>query len=220
MFGIADLARVSASGLGAQAFASPGPFLPPSGVRARGRRRASRYLRACRAFLPPRPGAMGLMPAARAFSGCRACPRPPCRLPACCAPAAPGRAARPGMRASAGGGGEGALWAPAARGAYACAAGAAGEPGARGTPSRTEPGESQRQRPRLGASPAWSRVQSGAGRAQGLQRTPLPRRPDKGPRPWAPDPAPRARPGPRTGPWPRDGAGPTSGARSGQDPPT
>ncbi|KAL0615816.1 Rho GTPase-activating protein 22 [Plecturocebus cupreus] len=34
---------------------------------------------------------MGLMPAARAFSGCRACPRPPCRLPACCAPAAPGR---------------------------------------------------------------------------------------------------------------------------------
>ncbi|XP_052589876.1 rho GTPase-activating protein 22 isoform X6 [Peromyscus californicus insignis] len=33
---------------------------------------------------------MGLMPAARAFSSCRACPRPPCRLPACCAPAAPG----------------------------------------------------------------------------------------------------------------------------------
>ncbi|XP_047410473.1 rho GTPase-activating protein 22 isoform X7 [Sciurus carolinensis] len=33
---------------------------------------------------------MGLMPAARAFSRCRACPRPPCRLPACCAPAAPG----------------------------------------------------------------------------------------------------------------------------------
>lgn len=32
------------------------------------------------------------MPAARAFSGCRACPRPPCRLPACCAPAAPGSA--------------------------------------------------------------------------------------------------------------------------------
>ncbi|XP_057590857.1 rho GTPase-activating protein 22 isoform X3 [Hippopotamus amphibius kiboko] len=30
------------------------------------------------------------MPAARASSGCRACPRPPCRLPACCAPAAPG----------------------------------------------------------------------------------------------------------------------------------
>lgn len=38
------------------------------------------------------PGrAMGLMPAARASSRCRACPRPPCRLPACCAPAAPGR---------------------------------------------------------------------------------------------------------------------------------
>nr|XP_040128545.1 rho GTPase-activating protein 22 isoform X7 [Ictidomys tridecemlineatus] len=33
---------------------------------------------------------MGLMPAARAFSRCRACPRPPCRLPACCSPAAPG----------------------------------------------------------------------------------------------------------------------------------
>ncbi|XP_044924925.1 rho GTPase-activating protein 22 isoform X10 [Mustela putorius furo] len=33
---------------------------------------------------------MGLMPAARAFSRCCACRRPPCRLPACCAPAAPG----------------------------------------------------------------------------------------------------------------------------------
>lgn len=41
---------------------------------------------------PPRRSAMGLMPAARASSGCRACPRPPCRLPACCAPAAPGSA--------------------------------------------------------------------------------------------------------------------------------
>ncbi|KAM5320926.1 rho GTPase-activating protein 22 isoform 2-T2 [Glossophaga mutica] len=33
---------------------------------------------------------MGLMPAARAFSGCRSCPWRCCRLPACCAPAAPG----------------------------------------------------------------------------------------------------------------------------------
>lgn len=87
---------VSASGVAFQALPSPGPFLPPFRVPARGGRRASRYLRACRAFLPPprrrARAAMGLMPAARAFSGCRACPRPPCRLPACCAPAAPGRA--------------------------------------------------------------------------------------------------------------------------------
>lgn len=124
MIEIAGLPRVSTLGSAFLAFASPGLFLPPSRVPARGGRaggrRASRYLRACRAFLPlphrRARAAMGLMPAARAFSGCRSCPRPCCRLPACCAPAAPGRAGldagvqgreRSGVEPEAGEAGEG-----------------------------------------------------------------------------------------------------------------
>lgn len=173
----------------------PGPSSFPPSLRGpgRGRRRASRYLRACRAFLPPRPGAMGLMPAARAFSGCRACPRPPCRLPACCASAAPGRRpARPGMRASAGSVGAGSAPAPGGAGSLR---GRGGRGGRAGSPRDPEPSRAARgkpPRPRLGAcSPVASRLQSGAGRAQGLRRTPCPAAQTRDP-----DPAGR-RPGPR-----------------------
>lgn len=71
---------------------APGPALGGSG-RAGGGQDATcaRAGHSCRRRAAAPGRAMGLMPAARAFSSCRACPRPPCHLPACCAPAAPGR---------------------------------------------------------------------------------------------------------------------------------
>lgn len=71
---------------------APSPALGGSG-RAGGGQDATcaRAGHSCRRRAAAPGRAMGLMPAARAFSSCRACPRPLCRLPACCAPAAPGR---------------------------------------------------------------------------------------------------------------------------------